>query len=278
MATLLVIPARYGSTRFPGKPLAMLAGKPMLQWTWEAARRVPGNGRVIIATDDERIAKAARAWSADVAMTDPDCPSGSDRCAEVLRNHEERSKLTAEYVVNIQGDEPFLDPEVVSACLELLEKEKGLGVATPITPIIDAERFHSPHVVKALPDERGRALLFSRSPIPCEARTTPAESAELWRPWLEARGWTSTPDALYGFKHLGLYAFRRDALLKFVALAPSRLEKLEKLEQLRLMENGVGLGLVPVTQDSIGIDTPDDLERAEPFARDRLARLDAVGA
>lgn len=276
-AALLAIPARRASTRLPNKPLASLAGRPLIRWTWEAARRVPGEHRVVIATDDEEIAAAARAWGAEAALTSPDCASGSDRCAEVLESLAAREGFCPKFVVNVQGDEPFLDPAVVTACLRRLEEQPGLGVSTPVFPMVDEELFLSPHAVKALPRADGQALLFSRAPIPCGARTSPEETAALWRPWLEEAG-VAAPPRLFGFKHLGLYAFRVEALRRFVTLAPSRLERLEKLEQLRLLENGVDIGLVPTGRDAIGIDTPDDLKRAEPFARALLAEREGKSA
>jgi len=254
----------------------------MLQWTWDAARRVqshPSHGTpsVVIATDDPRIAEAARGWGANVAMTSEDCPSGSDRCAEVLDQWErEHPDRVVSIVVNLQGDEPFLDPAVPTACLELFQRDPSLQVTTPIAPLVapgDQQAFLSPHVVKVAPaigaNGVARALLFSRSPLPCPERTTPADNATVWSGWLTLAG-IDPPKELLGFKHLGLYAFRRAALKDFVKWPPSPLEKLEKLEQLRLLEHGVSIGLAPVVHEAVGIDTPQDLERAQSVAQTRL--------
>jgi 3-deoxy-manno-octulosonate cytidylyltransferase (CMP-KDO synthetase) len=162
----------------------------------------------------------------------------------------------------VQGDEPFLDPHTVRACIDRLRADPDAGVATPVVPLSDPAAFRSPHIVKALPDAAGRAITFSRAPIPAEARSTAEERHAAWQGWLESAGVATGPDIL-GFKHVGLYVFRRDVLLRFTELAPSRLEQLEKLEQLRLLENGIRLALVPVARDSVGIDTPEDLVRAE---------------
>jgi 3-deoxy-manno-octulosonate cytidylyltransferase (CMP-KDO synthetase) len=180
-------------------------------------------------------------------MTSPDCASGSDRAAEVAR-----ARPDAEIVVNLQGDEPNLDPTVIDRVVEALIAAPDCAVATAAAPIRDETEFPSPHVVKVVLDAAGRALYFSRSPLPSPARLAPADRAP--------------PDFIWGLKHLGLYAFRREALLDFAAAAPAPLERRESLEQLRLLERGARIKVVRVEADSIGVDTPADLERLQRSA------------
>jgi 3-deoxy-manno-octulosonate cytidylyltransferase (CMP-KDO synthetase) len=240
MEILGVIPARMASQRLPGKPLAPLAGKPMVQHVWERVKAAASITRVVIATDDERVCDAAKSFGADAMMTPADCPSGTDRAALVAQANPQ-----AKIVVNIQGDEPLIDPGVIDRCIGALLGAPWAAVSTPMTPIRDRESFESPHIVKVAHTPEGRALYFSRSPIPSRARSEPAAG----EPW--------------GMKHLGLYTFRREALLDFATWPPALLETMEKLEQLRFLAHGCGIAVVETPHDSVGVDTPEDLERVE---------------
>ena len=240
--TAIIIPARYGSTRFPGKPLADLWGKPIIQHVWERARQSRLAGRVIIATDDERIAAVARGFGAEVAMTRADHPSGTDRVAEVAR------ALDADIVVNVQGDEPIIDPAHIDATVAPLTADPTIPMGTLCCPIEEIAELANPNVVKVVLDRRGFALYFSRLPIPFvrdeRARACPERSRRVAR-----------------YRHLGLYVYRRDFLLSLAGLAPTPLEQAERLEQLRVLEHGHRIRVVIVDRASPGVDTPADLER-----------------
>lgn len=237
MNVLAVIPARMASTRFPGKPLAQLAGKPMIQWVWERARRARTVSHVIIATDDERIFAAAKAFGASVEMTDPNHPSGTDRVAEVSSRHK------ASIVVNIQGDEPLIDPRMIDQAVRCLLHNPRFGMSTLCRHIERSEDIVAPHVVKVVRRQNGEALYFSRHAIPF-ARDPQA------------------PAPAY-YKHIGIYVYRTTTLRRLVSLPVSSLEQAEKLEQLRALENGVRI-LCPETKfDCTGVDTPEDLARVE---------------
>jgi len=229
-----VIPARYASTRFPGKPLVPLAGKPMVQHTWERAVGSGAFERVLIATDDARIAEAARQFGAEVALTSPDCASGTDRVAEVAIAHP-----SVPLWVNVQGDEPLVDPASLRALAALLASP-GVELATLVRPLAEHERA-VPHVVKAVVTERDEALYFSRADVP--------SLREGGRP---APRWA----------HLGLYGYRREVLLRLSSLPPSPLEQCEQLEQLRALEAGVRIRVARVSGGAPGVDTPGDLEQA----------------
>ncbi|MCX8036044.1 MAG: 3-deoxy-manno-octulosonate cytidylyltransferase [Candidatus Sumerlaeia bacterium] len=241
MTTLAVIPARYAATRLPGKPLADIHGKPLIQWVVERARTCRHIDRVIVATDDRRIYDAVLAFGGEARMTSPDCNSGSDRIAEVIRT------LPCDLVVNIQGDEPMIATESVNLAVEALLRDSDCPVSTAKVAIYDRAEYESPHAVKVVTDARGYALYFSRSPIPNRIRTGP----------------DAAPDGktLWGYKHLGLYVYRRQALLDFVSWPPSPLEQTEKLEQLRYLDHGYRIRVVETPFDSVGVDTPEDLER-----------------
>ena len=211
MKTLGVIPARYGAQRFPGKPLALIAGKPLVQRVYEQARKAQRLDRIVIATDDTRIADVVKKFGGEVVMTSPACPSGTDRAAEVAR------QLDCDRVVNIQGDEPLMRPEMID---QLVDSLADYDMATLARLIESAEVLANPNVVKVVFATTGNALYFSRHPIP----------------FVRDIGATAPH-----FKHLGIYAYRRDFLLKFVQLPPSALEKTEKLEQLRALENGFAI-------------------------------------
>lgn len=231
-----IIPARYESTRLPGKPLASIGGKPLIQHVYERTAAVAAVARVVVATDDERIAAAVRAFGGDVALTRATHQSGTDRIAEVAET------LCDEIIVNVQGDVPFLASEMVEAAVAPLRDDDALPMATIKTAIRDPEDFENPNVVKVVTDRDGHALYFSRSPIPC------------WRDGL--------PATAPAFKHIGLYAYRRDFLLTFARLEPTPLERAEKLEQLRALEWGYRIKVAAVAAASIEVDTPADLARA----------------
>jgi 3-deoxy-manno-octulosonate cytidylyltransferase (CMP-KDO synthetase) len=236
MATIL-IPARWASTRFPGKPLALIAGKPLIRHVWEQCCRSRLASRIIVATDDMRIAEVAFEFGAEVALTKKSHPSGTDRAAEVAGHlHGER------VLVNVQGDEPFVDPKLIDRLIMLFQSNPRLQMATAASPIHDAAEFQDPNVVKVVLNEAGHALYFSRSPIPCD-RDAGTFKASL--------------------RHHGLYAYTRSFLLQFVKWKPTPLEKLEKLEQLRALEHGVSIHVVKTTHTSPGVDTPAQAALAE---------------
>jgi 3-deoxy-manno-octulosonate cytidylyltransferase (CMP-KDO synthetase) len=238
-----IIPARYESTRLPGKPLADIGGQPMIRWVYERAAQARGVDRVLVATDDARIGDAVRRFGGEVAMTRREHRSGTDRIAEVAR------ELDADVIVNVQGDLPLLDPAMVGAALAPLVADPGLPMATISTPIQDREAFDDPNVVKVVTDRDGYALTFSRSPLPYHR--------------------DGAPSGVLGHKHIGLYVYRRDFLLSFAELAPTPLEQAEQLEQLRALEWGFRIRVTSVEAASIEVDTPRDLERA----RAQLAAL-----
>ncbi|HNY28165.1 MAG TPA: 3-deoxy-manno-octulosonate cytidylyltransferase [Candidatus Sumerlaeota bacterium] len=261
MSVLAVIPARYASTRFPGKPLADLCGKPLVVHTCERAREAKRVDEVVVATDDARIARAVEANGFRAVMTSPDCPSGTDRIAEVVAGRPDAS-----IIVNVQGDEPLIAPEVIDRAVEALESDPACAVSTAVIRIARREDFESPHVVKAVLDLSGRALYFSRSSVPNLTRAS-AEDLALFAP---EEASASVP-AFLGFKHFGLYVYRREALLQIVKLPPSPLERVEKLEQLRFLEHGFQIRAIETALDSIGVDTPEDLEAARVVLEKRLA-------
>lgn len=231
-----IIPARWGSTRFPGKPLHLIAGKPLLQRVWERCGRARSLDAVIIATDDMRIARAAFGWGAEVALTSARHRSGTDRVAEVVRKAKEVA-----YVINIQGDEPLVDPRVIDRLVAMLRSNSQIDMVTAAHPFEDPKQAASPHQVKVVIDRAGRALYFSRSPIPFPASGRKATI----------------------LRHQGIYGFRRNALLQFVKWKPSPLEQVESLEQLRALENGVRVHVLVTKQGSPGVDTPQDAKALE---------------
>ncbi len=250
MKVICVIPSRYASVRLPAKPLAPICGKPLVQWVWEAAQRARTLDELLVATDDERIARVVEDFGGVAVMTSPECASGTDRIAAAVAGRE------GDIVVNIQGDEPLMAGENIDACVEALRKDPNAAVATPMVRITQPEEIAAPHVVKVVYDAAGYALYFSRSAIPNTLRASDEEKQ-------------SVPI----MKHLGLYVYRREALEKFVTLPPSRYERVEKLEQLRFLEAGYRIRMVEVAHDSVGVDTPEDVVRVEALLRERgLAR------
>ena len=247
-----IIPARWGSTRFPGKPLHPIAGKPLLQHVWERCRRATALDSVIIATDDMRIAEAAFAWGAEVSLTSANHASGTDRIAEVA------AKLRGvSHIINIQGDEPLIDPKLINQLARKMQRDPKIEMITAVHPFDDPADAQSPHQVKAVLDrKRSRALFFPLTPSP--TRATPAAPIRY-------------------FRHQGIYGYRRDLLLRFVRWQPTPLEKAEALEQLRALENGVKIHVVVTKSGSPGVDTPDDARAIErqllaPSRRPRQAR------
>jgi 3-deoxy-manno-octulosonate cytidylyltransferase (CMP-KDO synthetase) len=237
---VVVIPARYGATRLPGKPLVSLAGKPMIQRVYERARLAQTAGRVIVATDDERILKAVEAFGGEARMTRPDHRTGTERVAEVAAHVE------GEVFVNVQGDEPLLDPAAVDTAVNALLEDPRADVATVATPIKTPADIMDPNVVKTVLDFDGNALYFSRAPIP----------------WVRD---TASKIQVRHLKHLGLYVFQRDALLDYPTLPQGELERIEQLEQLRWMENGLKIRVAEVEHDAVSVDVPEDVARVEKF-------------
>lgn len=243
MATEIVgvIPARFSSTRLPGKALVDIEGVAMVVRVWRRTAGARALSRVVVATDDERIASAVAAAGGEAMMTSPGHRSGTDRIAEVA------ARVPAGIYVNVQGDLPFIDPADLDALAAPMSADADIAMATLATPIMDAGEWHNPNVVKVVCDERGDALYFSRAPIPW-----PREGAV---PPVEA------------LRHIGVYAYRRDFLLRFAELRPGVLEALEKLEQLRALERGFRIRVVASVAPSLEVDTAEDLTRARAHAR-----------
>lgn len=240
-SVIAIIPARFDSTRLPGKPLALIDGKPMIQHVYERTAAAHGVNGVLVATDDERVRAAVEAFGGTVAMTARGHESGTDRIAEVA------ASLTADVVVNVQGDLPFLDPDMVARAVAPLRADAAIPMATLSTPIVDEDEWHNPNVVKVVTGVDGFALYFSRSPLPYHREDLPAGGP-------------------IGQRHIGLYVYRRDFLLAFAQLQPTPLERAERLEQLRALERGFRIKVVEVEKAAIEVDTPQDLERARAAA------------
>lgn len=240
-----VIPARFGSTRLMGKPLADIGGKPMIQHTYESAKKSKLIDKIIIAVDDEKIFKVVKEFGGDVRMTPNDLNSGSDRIAYVAKSIPE-----AQIICNIQGDEPFIHGEMIDQAIEPLLFDLDVNVSTLVKKIHSVEELKSPSVVKAVFDYNNFALYFSRSPIPfVRSARTNLERIQI----------------THIYKHIGLYVYRRDALLKFITLKPTDLEKIEGLEQLRMLENGYRIKIVVTDHESFSVDTQKDLEYARKY-------------
>lgn len=236
--TIAVIPARYGSTRFPGKPLAMIAGRPMIQWVYEKAAGATRVDDVLVATDDRRIAAAVESFGGRAVMTSPNHSTGTDRIAEAVEGTE------ADLIVNVQGDEPLVPSEVIDR-LVVTMRESGAEMGTVAVPFAySANPPENPNAVKVVTDSQGYALYFSRGLIP-----HPREGGTAVEPRL----------------HWGLYAYRRDFLKRFVSWPAGRLEKCEMLEQLRALENGARIMVIEAEVRSIGVDMPEDISRVEPW-------------
>jgi 3-deoxy-manno-octulosonate cytidylyltransferase (CMP-KDO synthetase) len=241
-----VIPARWGSQRFPGKVLAPICGKPMVQWVHERARSARRVDEVLVATDDERVADCVRGFGGRVVLTSSEHPTGTDRIAEALRSTDGGSDATL--VLNVQADEPLVPPAVLDRLVDVMRAHPDCEMATVGVPMDPADPdFADPDVVKAVVSDAGRALYFSRAPVP-----------------FARGGW---PAGQRPYRHWGIYAFRRDYLERFVSLPQSSLEKLESLEQLRALEDGARILLVAAEEKTVGVDRPDDVNRAEALMR-----------
>lgn len=250
---IAIIPARYGSTRFPGKALVPIKGKPMVQWVYERTKRSSLVQRVIVATDDDRILAAVRKFGGEAVLTAKDHATGTDRIAEVARS------LACDIVVNVQGDEPLIRPEMIDEAVRPLAEDRMVEMGTIAKRITDPRETGDPNVVKVVLDGKGYALYFSRAPIP----------------W-DRDGWSGGAAASYAsagvhLKHIGLYVYRRDFLLAYAAMRPTPLEDREKLEQLRALEQGHRIRVVVTEHESFGVDIPDDLGKI-------LQRIEEEGA
>jgi 3-deoxy-manno-octulosonate cytidylyltransferase (CMP-KDO synthetase) len=244
--TAVIIPARYASTRFPGKPLFPLAGKPMIQHVWERCMKAKGVEQVIVATEDMRIAEAAFAFGAEVALTSDQCRSGTDRVAEVAK------KLRGfTHVINVQGDEPLVDPTTVTKLAKAMAASRDIEMITSASPFEPGDDVNNPNAVKVVTDLQGDALYFSRSPIPYVRNATPG---------------------LRFFRHQGIYGYALRVLFQFVKWKPTLLEMAESLEQLRALENGVRIRVVEVKHLSLGVDTPADAEAVTPLLEALLSK------
>lgn len=252
MKILGVIPARFASTRFPGKPLALINGKSMIQRTYEQVLKAQRIDAAIVATDDERIAEAVKSFGGTVAMTSSHHRSGTDRCREVLENY--GSGFDA--VVNIQGDEPFIDPRQIDQVAELISRE-NIQLASLAKSVRDAEELFSPNAVKVVMNAEGKALYFSRSVIP-------------YLRGVEKESWFAQGKF---YKHIGIYAYRSEVLKAISDLPQSSLEKAESLEQLRWLENGFSIQMGVTAFESLSIDTPSDLENAEKYDREQMKNV-----
>jgi len=248
MKILGIIPARYDSSRFPGKPLVDIRGKSMIHRVYEQCQASKLLSEVIVATDDVRIFEHVKAFGGAVQMTNPNHPSGTDRCAEVA------SALDADVIVNIQGDEPFIDPKQIDLAIRPFIENDGIEITTLVKQINDTKSIFNSNVVKCVFNKKQQAMYFSRATLPY-ARERGVES-----------GWTNKFDF---YKHIGLYAFKKDTLMELCALAPSRLEETEKLEQLRWLEHGYSIHVVETDLETIGIDTSEDLDSVVAYYFDK---------
>jgi 3-deoxy-manno-octulosonate cytidylyltransferase (CMP-KDO synthetase) len=233
-SVIAIIPARFHSTRLPGKALLDIGGHPMIEHVYRRAASARLVSAVIVATDDERIAETVTAFGGVAQMTSAAHVSGTDRLAEVARS------LPCELVINVQGDEPLIDPAVIDAVIAPLQADATVAMTTAARPLRDTAELLTPHITKVVYDTSGGALYFSRAPIP------------------HGRDQSSVPIAR---AHLGLYGYRRDTLLRLAALPPGPLERAEALEQLRALEHGIGIKVIETSYESVGVDTADDLER-----------------
>ena len=247
-----IIPSRFGSSRFPGKPLAMLAGKPLVAWVVEAVKKAKSLDEVFVATDDERIVKAVEEYGGVAVMTPSELPSGTDRIACAARNRFGGDFGDDDILVNIQGDEPLIDPKLIDELVAKLENGKGFEMATAVTPIKSAADYAAKTVVKVVLDRDDGALYFSRAPIPCDR--------------------DHEPDLLSGLyvRHLGIYAYRGGFLKRYIAEPPCALEKTEKLEQLRALWMGARIAVVKTDDEGVGVDTPEDAERVAKLLSEKF--------
>ena len=244
---VVIIPARWASSRFPGKPLAPICGKPMIQWVVEKARKASLVSEVIVATDDKRIADVVAAFGGRAVMTSAGHPSGTDRIAEVAEG------LEYDIVVNVQGDEPLIPPENIDLAVRPLMNDRSITVSTLMMRITGIEDIFDPNIVKVVVDREGLALYFSRAPIPYDR--------DDWRDMRSREN--KNPVTFPVYKHIGLYAYAKDFLMQFPRLPSSMLESVEKLEQLRILENGISIKVMETDKISLGVDCPEDLVKVE---------------
>ncbi len=244
MKVLGVIPARYASTRFPGKPLAEICGKPMIQHVYENSLKTKGLDELVVATDDKRIYDAVVSFSGKAVLTSDEHPNGTSRCFEAVQLIEEKNNRRFDVIINIQGDEPFIKPRQIESVITLFRR-KEVSIGTLAKRITIEKELFSPHVVKVVFDNSMKALFFSRQTIPF-VRNHPEKE------WLQK--------AVF-YKHIGLYGFRKEILKKITSLPQGRLENAESLEQLRWLENGIHIYLGLTEVESYGIDTPEDLSK-----------------
>lgn len=248
-----IIPSRYGSSRFPGKPLAILAGKPLVAWVAEAVAKANGLDQVLVATDDERIASAVREHGGIAVMTPSELPSGTDRIACAAREFLGRDFDDDDILVNIQGDEPLIDPSLVESLVNRLKSDEKWSMATAVTSIKSVEDLNAKTVVKVVLDNDDGALYFSRAPIPCDRDSEADLSSGLY------------------VRHLGIYAYRGHFLKRYVTESPCALEQTEKLEQLRALWMGAKIAVVRTDDEGVGVDTPEDAERVAKILESRGA-------
>ena len=252
---VVIIPARYNATRFPGKPLAKLKGKPIIQHVYENASQASLADSVMVATDDQRIFDAVTDFGGRVVITSGGHESGTDRIAEAA------GEIECEYVINVQGDEPFIEPEMIDDVANLLYNDDKASISTLVKKVTDMDEILSPHVVKAVMDDQDYAIYFSRAPIPYHRN----EFLELRVMSNELQAAHINSGNLEFYKHIGIYGYRKDALAKFSLLKQCRLEKIEKLEQLRALNAGMKIKVKETGFDTFGIDTKEDLRKAEEW-------------
>jgi 3-deoxy-manno-octulosonate cytidylyltransferase (CMP-KDO synthetase) len=251
MKAICVIPARYASQRLPGKPLAIIGHKPMIQWVYEQAAKAKNIDKVIVATDSEKVIKVVEGFSGFACMTDPNLPSGTDRVYAAIENEQ------AEIIINLQGDEPFVSPDLLDDLVRIFSNKK-IEIATPIKQIENENELHNPNVVGVVRDIHGYALYFSRATIP-------------WvRDKQDIKKWLHTH---IFYKHIGIYAYRKKCLKKLTLLKQSSLEKSEKLEQLRFLENGYKIYTLVTEYNSIGVDTPEDLHHVNELLKSKNEKM-----
>ena len=246
MKTYGIIPSRFGSSRFPGKPLAVLAGKPLVAWVVEAVKRAQSLDEVLVATDDERIVKAVEEYGGRAVMTPSELPSGTDRIACAAGEFADDDIL-----VNIQGDEPLIDPALIDRLVGKLKDDGRWSMATAVTPISSSADLAAKSVVKVVLDRDDGAMYFSRAPIPCDRDNPPDLESGLY------------------VRHLGIYAYRGEFLRRYIRERPCELEKTEKLEQLRALWMGAKIAVVKTADEGVGVDTPEDAKRVEALLLER---------
>jgi 3-deoxy-manno-octulosonate cytidylyltransferase (CMP-KDO synthetase) len=255
MNVVAIIPARFGSTRLPGKPLAQIGGRPMIQHVYQSALKAKILDRVIVATDDRRIESVVKEFGGEVMMTSPNHASGTDRLAEVAR------KIKADLLVNLQGDLPFISAKTIRQAVDPLRHNRNIPLGTVCTAIYDEQEWRNPNVVKVLTDKTGLALIFTRAAVPFGRNDAVDPSGNKVAGRIKRRLW--------GYRHLGLYVFRREFLFKFARMRPTALERIESLEQLRALENGYRIYVAQVDEQPVEVDTPADLLRAENYLHRR---------